>query len=466
MVRYGNNFSVYKSPDGVTWTGLGGSAYTVTGPIYVGFVVASGGSGTATATIDNVFLNTAPVLPFESSWIGNTLSSDASDYVSSSANAMWVAPDGTCYTGGMYDEAGEIGKVYKNGQVTKHLYWIGGPFAYEGCITSDGTHLYGWGNAGLPSVVQSDMNDSYYSMVGMTFSSPLTDSNGCWMSGLGYSSSAGQLYVSDAKAQVVRVANPAAVMPEAGGGWQHFTTAAITVNTTLDPNPAPTQVYQKNRQSNASSYYFNGLTPGTAYDIRFHFAVIDTTAKVGTYNTYMDAGTNNVSISGFDPYAVAGYNTTVSQSLHGCLSNATGQITVEMLGNFILSGIEAVNTSSGVTAQRINVGGPMIPGTPNWQSDVNETSTFPFTRPGPIAVDGSGNLWIISEAVAFNPAGPWVPSFFIPTPTNSYLTATINCVNSAGVQQSAKQINGVINPTAIFTMRLETELLVADNGPD
>ena len=331
LVRYGNNFAVYKSADGAVWTGLGGSAYAVTGPIYVGFLVASGGNTIATATIDNVSLNTAPVLPYESSWLGNTLSSDATGYVSSAGNALWVQPDGTCYTGGFYDEAGECGKVYKNGQVIQHLTYAGGPFAFEGCIASDGTHLYTWGNPGITGVLRSDMNNSYYSCVEMCVSSPLTDESGCWMSGL--ACAPGRLYISDAKAQVVHVLDPELALPSSGGAKQNFGAAEIDTSGIASPVP-PAAIYQKNRASSLQQYTFKGLAPTTSYNVRCHFAVIDMSAKIGKYLFGYYAGTNNVSATQFDPLVLAGnkYNKAIVHTLSGCLTNASGSLTVTFEG--------------------------------------------------------------------------------------------------------------------------------------
>jgi len=64
-----------------------------------------------------VNLNTSPILAYESSWIGNTFASDYTEYTSSSADCMWVGPDGTCYVAGHWDEGGETAKSYKNGVV-------------------------------------------------------------------------------------------------------------------------------------------------------------------------------------------------------------------------------------------------------------------------------------------------------------------------------------------------------------
>ncbi len=55
LVRSGNTFTSYRSPDGVTWTQIGTQTVTMGSTVYVGLAVSSHKAGTlATATFDNV----------------------------------------------------------------------------------------------------------------------------------------------------------------------------------------------------------------------------------------------------------------------------------------------------------------------------------------------------------------------------------------------------------------------------
>jgi hypothetical protein len=58
VVRAGNSFTGYRSPDGVSWTQIGSSqTITMAQNVYVGLAVNSGStSALATATFDNVSL--------------------------------------------------------------------------------------------------------------------------------------------------------------------------------------------------------------------------------------------------------------------------------------------------------------------------------------------------------------------------------------------------------------------------
>jgi hypothetical protein len=64
LVRTGNTFTGYCSPDGSTWTLIGTYTVAMTDPVYVGIPVSSSNDGyLATATVDNVTLSSLPAVP-------------------------------------------------------------------------------------------------------------------------------------------------------------------------------------------------------------------------------------------------------------------------------------------------------------------------------------------------------------------------------------------------------------------
>jgi hypothetical protein len=77
LVRSGNSFSAFRSPDGVNWTQQGTSqTITMAQSVYVGLAVSSGSTSTlATATFDNVSISTtatpAPVITSVSGTTGS-----------------------------------------------------------------------------------------------------------------------------------------------------------------------------------------------------------------------------------------------------------------------------------------------------------------------------------------------------------------------------------------------------------
>jgi len=465
LVRYGNNFAVYKSSDGTDWSQVqnsSGGVFSVSGPIQVGFFVSSGGTGTATATIDNVNLDTAPVLSYETSWVGDTFSSDYDSFVSGGAEAMWVAPDGTCYVASVYDEGGEGGKSYKNGKVV-HAFSLPASSGCEGSITSDGTHLYYFGRPGMNyhEIYQTDMSGSFPSAKPLYFQTPLIDGAGKKMavklSGLAYGND--ELYVGDPLTGQVLVANPAQITYGlATNVVNNIVTNKIDVSGVTDP--APEEVYQSEFQCDYVALTIPGLTVGQSYTVRLHFAELNPDdAAVGKRIMNLYAGSQ--SVSGYDIYAKAGalYKAT-EVSFADVKPDATGKLKIAVAKGAgtvdkwaAISGVEILN-AEGSPFLRLNCGGGEIG---DWKTTIHEipSRAFSFTRPGPIAVDKTGNLWIVQEGTAF--------------PASQHFTSTPGWAAIKSYDKNGhyldKQITDVLNPTAISYDSAKDQLLVAENGP-
>ncbi|MBW3625527.1 MAG: hypothetical protein KY468_19190 [Armatimonadetes bacterium] len=73
----------------------------------------SASAGTAPGEADSA----PPLLPYRTSWVGNTYGGKAGKWVPQDFDALFVTPDGTCYTNTHWDENGrEIG-IFKDGRV-------------------------------------------------------------------------------------------------------------------------------------------------------------------------------------------------------------------------------------------------------------------------------------------------------------------------------------------------------------
>jgi len=469
LVRYGNNFAAYKSSDGKEWSQVqntSGSAFSVSGAIQVGFFVSSGGADAATATLDNVKLDTAPALPYETSWIGDTFSSDNDSYVSASAAAMWVAADGTCYVSGRYDEGGEACKSYKNGKVL-HPFTLNSAGACEGSIASDGTHLYYFGRPGanFHEIYQTDMAGSLSTATPLYFQTPLIDSASgqaklsgmLKLSGLAYGN--GELYVSDQVTGQVLVADPA-LTPY--GLATNVVNNVVThaIDTSGVTNPAPESVYQSEFQSDYIVLTIPGLTAGNSYTVRLHFAELHPTdAAIG--KRIMNLRVGSQTVAGYDIYKEAGaLDKATAVSFAGVVPDKTGTLKVAVGkgtgtvdGWVTISGIEILN-SDGSPLLLLNCGGGAGGA---WQTTIHEipTRAFAFTRPGPIAVDKAGNLWIVQEGTTFPASGNY---------TSTPGWAAIKSYDKNGHYLN-KQITDVVNPTAISYDSASDRLLVAENGP-
>ena len=133
------------------------------------------------------------------------------------------------------------------------------------------------------------------------------------------------------------------------GGSTYSVTA--TINTSAVTNPAPMAVYQSARQG-ASTYTIPGLTSGTSYTIRLHFAEL--------YFTAAAKREFNVSINGtqvltnFDIVGTVGAGDTAVVEQFTATANSSGQIVIATSNGAVdqpmLNGIEIDSTSASCTA--------------------------------------------------------------------------------------------------------------------
>ncbi len=128
------------------------------------------------------------------------------------------------------------------------------------------------------------------------------------------------------------------------------TSVTSTVTTTAVTNPAPEAVYQSNRYG-AFTYTIGGLTAGSAYTVRLHFAE--------TYFTASGKRTFNVSVNGiqvltnFDIYATSGAEDVANIQQFAAIANGSGQIivnTASVVNNAQINGIEIDSTVIAPTA--------------------------------------------------------------------------------------------------------------------
>jgi alpha-L-fucosidase 2 len=122
------------------------------------------------------------------------------------------------------------------------------------------------------------------------------------------------------------------------GGTAVTSTNAITTSGVT--NPAPQAVYQSNRY-NAPTYTIGGLTAGTSYTVRLHFAE--------TYWTAAGQREFNLSINGaqvltdFDIFATAGGENIATVKQFTATANSSGQIVItstNVIDNAQFNGIE------------------------------------------------------------------------------------------------------------------------------
>ncbi|HEY7414406.1 MAG TPA: malectin domain-containing carbohydrate-binding protein, partial [Ktedonobacteraceae bacterium] len=138
-------------------------------------------------------------------------------------------------------------------------------------------------------------------------------------------------------------------------------TASVSnaINTSGVTNAAPQAVYQSNRYGNFT-YTVPGLTSGSTYTVRLHFAE--------EYWTAAGQRTFNVSINGtqvltnFDIFATAGAEFKAVVEQFSATANSSGTVTIQFAtvkDNAQINGIEILGTSSPPpSGVQINSGGP------------------------------------------------------------------------------------------------------------
>jgi sugar lactone lactonase YvrE len=460
IVRVGKRFAAYKSSNGTLWTMMSntsGGQFNATGPIKVGIFVASGSAATtATATFDNISIG-KPNMGYSTSWYGNNFGSNADDgHVSNGISALFVAPDGTCYTNSGWDEGGEPSKIYKDGKIIKGLREgnenLGNSFCGEGSITSDGKNLY---LAVYKNLFKTDLLGTAASTKPIYLSIDPFDEKKYHNIISGLAVVKDEIFISDSRDQKIRVALPTATRYYTAGNTSvNITTQKI--DTTGIANAAPAAIYQSQRENDANAYVIPGLTPNTKFNVRCHFAeYTETVAGKRIMNVSASGATT---VTNYDVITAAGgpFKPAVLD-IPNAQSDATGKLSVYFErvrggdGHVVICGIEILSTDN-KQVFAINCGGPDVAG---FKSEINEviSRAFDFTRPGPMTVDSRGDLWIISEANDF-PIG---------TTVSTKYPGVIKCYHPNG-KYAGKQITDVVNPVAIAYDAVNDRLLIADNA--
>jgi hypothetical protein len=164
--------------------------------------------------------------------------------------------------------------------------------------------------------------------------------------------------------------------------WSGTSTSTGAVNTSKVSNPAPQTVYQTQRYGSQLTYTIPNLSPGTAYNVRLHFAETYFTAA---NQRVFSATINGVAVlSGFDIFAAAGGTNVAIVKQFAASADATGKITLVLkatVNNVSFAGIEAVAatgtpvpvpTAAPSVAVAIDAGGGSATG---WLADADYSAT-------------------------------------------------------------------------------------------
>jgi len=455
MVRVGKNFAVYKSRDGKLWSmisNVSGGPIALEGQLELGFFVASAaGDKPVTATFDSISIGAAR-MRYKTSWVGNTFGCRAEDnHVSNALSAMWVAPDGTCYTSSYWDEGGQPVTSYRNGKVARALP-IGTPQTAEGGITGDAKHIY---VAAVDLITQLDPTSPDFAPRPLPLSVNLLDkkSNNSVISGM--ASNGRELFVADSRENLIRVVAvepvPTYQIPTAANdGIRNAPMAVVVPKNT--PGFVPAIVYQSQRVGEGFKYTLPGFTPGAKYIVRCHFAEYDQRpANCDPRNRFININEVQVNVAAL----AGGVLKPLVKDFPDYKADASGNVVINCgsYGGPGICGIEVLN-AKGERLFAINCGGVPV-GDFKGESQEMVSRAFPFERPGPMTIDKRGDLWIIQCGNDF-PIG---------SGTTAKYPAAVKCYKTTGTF-TGRQITDAINPRALGYDAAKDELLVAENGPD
>jgi hypothetical protein len=455
MVRMGKNLAVYKSRDGKLWSmisNVSGGPVALEGRLELGFFVASAAEGKpATATFDAIRIGVAS-MHYKTSWVGNTFGCREQDnHVSNGLSAMWVAPDGTCYTSSYWDEGGQPVTSYRNARVARGLP-IGTPQTAEGGITGDGKYVY---VACVDQIVRLDPAVPDFAQWPLPLSVSLLDkkSNNSVISGM--ASDGHELFVADSRDNLIRVAEvepvPTYQIPTAANDGIRNAPMPVVVPENR-PGFAPAIVYQSQRMGEGFKYTLPGFTSGAKYTVRCHFAeYVERPANCDKRNRFININDVQINVAEL----AGGVLKPLVKDFPDYKADANGNVVINCgsYGGPGICGIEVLN-AKGERLFAINCGGVPV-GDFKGESQEMVSRAFPFERPGPMTIDKRGDLWIIQRG----------NNFPIGSGTTAKYKAVVKCYKTNGTF-TGRQLTDVINPRALGYDVAKDQLLVAENGQD
>ncbi|MBC7624476.1 MAG: hypothetical protein H7232_13940 [Aeromicrobium sp.] len=270
----------------------------------------------------------------------------------------------------------------------------------------------------------------------------------------GLASNGKELYVSDSRDNVIRVATLEPLKTfyrvDAANNGVKIADQAVELPAG-DARLAPAIVYQTQRVGEGVSYIIPDLKPGASYTARCHLAEFN--KKEPQYrgiSINYNAGDNSVNVQEL----AGGMFKAYIQDFPNLKANAEGKASISFSGRpFGLCALEIFDDQQ-KRVFAVNCGGPPV-GDFKGESEELVDRAWKFERPGPMAFDKRGDLWIVQCGNDF-PLGSKMEAKY---------KASIKCYKTDGTF-TGRQITDVVNPRALGYDPIKDQLLVAENGPD
>ena len=188
------------------------------------------------------------------------------------------------------------------------------------------------------------------------------------------------------------------------GGGTYSVASTITIPSAIAATAAPAAVYQSARQG-AATYTIPGLTAGSSYTVRLHFAELYfSTAASREFNVAINGTTV---LTNFDIYATANARFTAVVEQFAATASSSGQIVIALANGAkdqpMINGVEIIGSSSSCSAvpsaptgftatatSSSSIGLSWSAVTPPANCNISSYTVYGGTTPNPTAVIASG----------------------------------------------------------------------------
>ena len=236
------------------------------------------------------------------------------------------------------------------------------------------------------------------------------------------------------------------------GGGTYSVSNTITIPSSIAATAAPAAVYQSARQG-ATTYTIPGLTAGTSYTVRLHFAELYFSAAASREFNVAINGTTV--LTNFDIYGTAGARYTAVVEQFTATANSSSDIVIALTNGAkdqpMINGVEILGSSTGCSAvpsaptgftatasSSSSIGLSWSAVTPPTNCTISSYTVYGGTSPNPTAVIASG----VTGTTYSNTA-------LAPSTTYYYLVKAVDADGTSAASAQAQATTPAVSCTTV-----------------